>query len=70
MAIIDAVDYIQFEFGNKQVDNRNFLIDFIDLLDRFKIYRLVQNGFIPVDKNPIHEIFQTSNYVAIHKQAT
>tara|TARA_R110002051_G_scaffold292072_1_gene356322 strand:- start:15640 stop:16419 length:780 start_codon:yes stop_codon:yes gene_type:complete len=65
---LNNIDYIQFEFGNKQVDSRNFLIDFIKILDDFKIYRLIQNGFVEVDANPINEIFQTSNYIAINKK--
>ena len=64
---INNIDFIQFEFGNKQVFCRNFLVDFIELLDNFKIYRLVQDGFIEINRNPINEIFQTSNYVAINK---
>lgn len=65
---INNIDYIQFEFGNKQVSSRHFLSDFITLLDSFKIYRLIQNGLIEIDSNPINEIFQTSNYVAINKK--
>tara|TARA_R110002049_G_scaffold3795_5_gene27640 strand:- start:117629 stop:118399 length:771 start_codon:yes stop_codon:yes gene_type:complete len=64
---LNNIDYIQFEFGNKQVTSRNFLIDFIKYLDDFKIYRLIQDGLIEIDTNPINEIFQTSNYVAINK---
>lgn len=63
---INDINYIQFEFGNKQVLSRNFMIDFITLLDNFKIYRLIQNGFIEINRNPINEIFQTSNYIAIN----
>lgn len=64
---IKNVDYIQFEFGNAQVSSRNFLRDFIELLDNFKIYRLIQNGFVEINTNPINEIFQTSNYIAVNK---
>jgi FkbM family methyltransferase len=64
---IKNVDYIQFEFGNKQVDSRNFLKDFITILSNFKIYRLIQDGLVEVNSNPINEIFQTSNYVAINR---
>ena len=65
---IKNVDYIQFEFGNKQVDSRNFLKDFITFLSDFKIYRLLQDGFIEIDSNPINEIFQTSNYIGINRR--
>lgn len=65
---INNIDYIQFEFGNKQVSSRHFLSDFITLLNNFKIHRLIQNGLIEIDSNPINEIFQTSNYVAINKK--
>lgn len=64
---LDNIDYIQFEFGNKQISSRNFLVDFIKLLENFKIYRLLQDGFVEIDSNPINEIFQTSNYIAINK---
>lgn len=62
------IDYIQFEFGNRQVQSRHFLRDFIDLLKDYTIYRLIQNGFVKISKNPINEIFQTTNYVAIRKK--
>lgn len=64
---INNIDYIQFEFGNMQVLSRHFITDFIKILDNFKIYRLIQDGFIEIDSNPINEIFQTSNYIAINK---
>ena len=59
------VKYIQFEFGNSHVFSRHFLHDFAETLKGYKIYRLLQNGFYPINVNdPRHEIFQTSNYVA------
>lgn len=64
---LNNINYIQFEFGNKQVLSRNFIIDFIKLLDNFKIYRLVQDGFVEITDKPINEIFQTTNYIAINK---
>jgi FkbM family methyltransferase len=66
--ILNGIDFIQFEFGNKQVSSRHFLSDFIELLDNFKIFRLVQDGFIEINKDPINEIFQTSNYIAMNKK--
>lgn len=59
--------YIQFEFGNQQILSKHFLKDFKDILLDFKIYRLLQNGFIEINDNPRYEIFQTSNYIAIRK---
>ncbi|NRA91895.1 MAG: FkbM family methyltransferase [Psychroserpens sp.] len=67
--ILKNVAFIQFEFGNKQISSRNFLKDFFTLLENFRIYRLVLDGFIEIDSNPINEIFQTSNYIAINKNA-
>ncbi len=64
---MDEISFIQFEFGNKQVASRNFLRDFIFLLRNFKIYRILQDGLVRIDENPINEIFQTSNYLAINK---
>lgn len=63
---LSNINYIQFEFGNKQVQSRHFLKDFVEILPEFKLYRIVQDGLIEIDKNPINEIFQTSNYVGIH----
>lgn len=59
------IDCIQFEFGNSQVQSRHFLSHFIHLLKNYRVYRLVQNGLVEINDDPINEIFQTSNYVAM-----
>lgn len=61
------IGVIQFEFGNQQVYSHHFLNDFFELLGGYDIYRLVQNGFVKIKRDPRFEIFQTTNYVAIPK---
>ncbi len=60
-----AIKYIQFEFGNIAVESRIFLKDFFIILTDYKIYRILQNGLHPIHYHEQHEIFLTTNYLAI-----
>lgn len=65
----NRIDVIQFEFGETNIPNRIFLIDFIELLPNYNFYRLIMNGLLPIEKYaPVHwEIFAFQNIIAINK---
>jgi FkbM family methyltransferase len=61
------VDFIQFEFGFRQMDSKNYFRDFYDLLGkRYRLYRIVQDGIYPVTQ--YHESLEVfvgvSNFIA------
>lgn len=60
------IRFIQFEFGGCNIDSRTFFQDFYYLLnDKYRISRIVQNGFIPITGyKETQEIFLTINYFA------
>lgn len=62
----DAIDFIQFEFGQANVHSRTYFRDFFNLLDKkYKLYRIVQDGLHPIKLyRDSHEIFRTTNYFA------
>ncbi|QHT70546.1 FkbM family methyltransferase [Rhodocytophaga rosea] len=66
----NKIDFIQFEFGPRNVDSRTFLKDFYIVLEaKFNIYRILRNGLYPL--NPYHqdyEAFLAGNYLAINKR--
>lgn len=61
------VDFIQFEFGANHVLARTFFNDFFNILNEYKIYRVLQNGLREVKPTPMSEIFYTTNFLAVHK---
>ncbi len=60
---------IQFEFGGCNIDSRTYFQDFYYLLkDKYKIFRILQNGLYEIKKySELQEIFTTINYFAILK---
>ena len=66
----DAIDIIQFEFGAYNIASRTFFQDFFYLLNsRYRIYRVLKDGFVPVDKyKETYEIFVTTNYMAVSRK--
>lgn len=64
------IDLIQFEFGVCNVDSKVFFKDFYQLLNNtYAIFRILDDGFALVDKySERHEVFLTSNYLAVSKQ--
>lgn len=60
------VRFIQFEFGGTDIDTRVFFRDFYKLLNpQYKIYRILKNGLLEIDKySELEEIFFTTNYLA------
>ena len=66
----NIIDFIQFEFGGCNIDSRTFFKDFFYLLKpRYKIFRIVKNGLILIDKySEKIEIFNTMNYIAVNRR--
>jgi len=62
----NLIDYIQFEFGGCNIDSRTYFQDLFYLLnDKYRIYRILQNGLRPIDRySGRNEIFVTVNYLA------
>lgn len=65
----NKIKIIHFEFNEMNVYSRIFLLDFIKLLPNYKFFRLMPNGFFPLDNySPkTHEIFAYQNIVAFRK---
>jgi len=65
----DAIEVIQFEFGGTSLDSRTFFKDFYQLLSpKYKIYRILPRGLRElVTYSEKLEIYQSANYLAIHK---
>jgi FkbM family methyltransferase len=59
------VKFIQFEFGNRQINSHHFLNDFRKAMPGYQIFRLVQDGLRAVNNDARFEIFQISNFVAV-----
>lgn len=64
------IKVIQFEFGGCNIDSRTFFKDFYFLLEKdFNIYRIVRDGLRLIENySEKLEIFQSSNFIAIHKK--
>lgn len=63
------VRFIQFEFGDCNVNSRTFFRDFFDLLSpSYLIYRILHHGLYPIEHyDEAHEVFKVTNYLAILK---
>lgn len=65
-----AVDAVQFEFGGACVDSRTFLRDFYRLLgDAYQIHRVTPRGIYPVEYSERDEVFVSSNFLAVRREA-
>jgi FkbM family methyltransferase len=60
------IKIVQFEFNEMNVFSKKFLIDFIKILPKYKFYRLMPYGLMPLaNYRPVtHEIFGFQNIVA------
>ena len=59
------IAFIQFEFGGANLDSRTYLRDFVDLLTpRYRISRMLSNGFEPLAYRESEEVFVTTNFLA------
>lgn len=65
----DAIEVIQFEFGGTNIDSRTYFKDFYQLLSpKYKIYRILPRGLRELASySEKLEIYQSANYLAIHK---
>ncbi|MCX6018755.1 MAG: hypothetical protein NTZ50_09705 [Chloroflexi bacterium] len=63
----NRVGAVQFEFGEMHVHNRNFVRDFIGLLEGYRLARLLPKGGAPFDEMPLHwtELFRYQNIVTV-----
>ena len=69
-ALINSeIDIIHFEFNEMNVISRTYFKDFYDLLKDYDLYRLLQNGLVPIGHySPVFcEIFAFQNIIAIRK---
>jgi FkbM family methyltransferase len=64
----DSIDLIQFEFGFPAMPARILLKDFFELLTKYKIYRILQDGIREVKYSEHLEIFATTNYLAVNNK--
>lgn len=66
MLSMGKISFIQFEFGECQIDSRTFFIDFYNLLhDKYDLYRIVSDGLAPIKAYSADlEVFSTANYLA------
>jgi len=65
-----SIDFIQFEFGECNIDSRTFFQDFFYLLNPYyKIYRILKDGLMPIDiYETTLESFLTTNFLAISRK--
>lgn len=63
----DAIEVVQFEFGERNLASRTFLRDFWDLFGpRYEISRVTPRGLVPIEYHPQCEVFaRETNYVAM-----
>lgn len=68
---MNIINIIEIEFNAMNLISRVFMRDFIELLPQYNFYRLLPDGFLPIDyygKGPlIYEIFAYQNIVAFRK---
>ena len=60
------IRFVQFEFGEANIDSRTFVRDFFEVLGPdFDLYRIVSNGLRKIPTyHPGLEVFATINYLA------
>lgn len=73
ISILEAgkADFIQFEFGFRQIDSRTYFRDFYHLLNKnYRLHRILKDGLVPIDKyHEGLEIFVlVSNFLAERRQ--
>lgn len=64
-----AIDFVQFEFGETHMHAKTYFRDFYYLLkDRYRLFRLVPDGFYPLDLYwEKYEIFRYGNFMAVSR---
>ncbi|HEY2925806.1 MAG TPA: FkbM family methyltransferase [Albitalea sp.] len=61
----NMVDVVHFEFNEMNLVSRVFLSDFFEILDGFRLYRLLPSGWIPLQDRSIENLFAYQNIVAV-----
>jgi FkbM family methyltransferase len=64
--ILEKTRFVQFEFSFANYDAATYLKDFFEIMENFKIYRVLQNGIHELQYDPRYEILMTTNYLAIN----
>ena len=66
-----AISMIQFEFGPANIYSRTYFYNFWTMLsDKYDLFRIVPGGVAPITHYGEHlEVFLTTNYFAMRKQA-
>lgn len=69
---LNKIDLIQFEFNSMNRSSRVYMKDFFELLNNYKIYRLMQDFLAPIqiENTLISELFAYQNIVAIREGAS
>jgi FkbM family methyltransferase len=64
------IGMIQFEFGPANIYSRTYFYDFWSMLaGSYHIYRIIPQGMVPIESyGEQHEVFLTSNYLAVCKE--
>lgn len=65
----NKITLIQFEFGLASLHAGNTLKDFFSILSNYDIYRILQDGIRKVTYHEAFEIYLTTNYLAVNKNA-
>jgi FkbM family methyltransferase len=64
-----SIGMIQFEFGPANIYSRTYFYDFWSMLaSSYHLYRIIPQGVVPIEcYGEQHEVFLTSNYLAVRK---
>ena len=67
----DAIDMIQFEFGQPSIGARTYFADLFALLsERFEIYRVLPTALVRIaEYHETLEVFMSTNYLALRKRS-
>ncbi len=65
----NSIHMIQFEFGGGNIDSKTYFKDFYWLLNKkYRLYRILRDGLFEITAyNERLEIFQSSNFLAVHR---
>jgi FkbM family methyltransferase len=70
--IVKSITFIQFEFGDCNVDSRTYFRDLFEMLNpNYDIYRVLHHGLKKIRRyNESLEIFKVTNYFAVLRNGT
>lgn len=64
----NKISVIVFEFNEMNLISRVFLRDFFNILPNYNFFRLLPDGLVAIEYNPLQEIFAYQNIVALRKK--